>query len=342
MNRPWKIGIAVLCAWASAAIGQDLYKTTPGPYAVQSKDLDWRDEARGRNVAVRVYEPKSAHVAPEKAAKGRGVEKFPVVVFSHGLGASRNSYGYFCEHLASEGYLVIAPTHEGSDTAALREGVREHREHPEMPGFLQESTSDPENLKGRALDVTFVLDHVGKDATYGQVADLSRVGVAGHSFGAHTAMEMAGMTVDLPGEPDVSFRDPRVKAVLPMSPQGAGVMGVDRGAWGHVAVPVLFLTGTKDYGRGNAAATWRREAFDSIQGVEEYLVVLNDATHGTFAQGPGLRLRPEHAHHVEMIESLSTAFFDAYVKGEAKAKQWLQTFASKKHDDCTAEMKAGR
>ena len=40
--------------------------------------------------------------------------------------------------------------------------------------------------------------------------------------------------------------------VLPMSPEGHGIMGIHPGAWAHFAAPVLFLTGTRDYGQGPA------------------------------------------------------------------------------------------
>lgn len=353
------VRVIALVGWVAAALlvsgarAQDLYEATPGPYPVQKQDLDWRDEARQRDVPVRLYVPQTRSGAgpysrdvcvPGKDGKpGEPVPPgpFAVIVFSHGMGASRQTYGYICEHLASHGYLVVAPTHIGSDTSAIREELAQHRRDGargkrDLP-LVVENTADPENLKNRPLDVAFVLDRIGKDKELCKLADLSRVGVAGHSFGAHTAMEVAGMTVELPARPRASFRDARVKAAVAMSPQGAGAMGVVRESWKGVAVPVLFLTGTKDYGQGERAADWRREAFDAIKGVDEYLLVLKDATHFTFAQGPGMGLRAEHAREAAMIKAATTAFFDAYVKGDARAKAWLAAFAGARHEDCTAE-----
>ena len=45
------------------------------------------------------------------------------------------------------------------------------------------------------------------------------------------------------------------------------------------------------------------------------------------------------AHHVRMIDSLSTAFFDAYLRDDPKAREWLATFMRAEHGDCTAEFK---
>jgi predicted dienelactone hydrolase len=272
-----------------------------------------------------------------------------VIVFSHGLGGSRTGYQYICDHLATHGYLVIVPTHKGSDTQSVGQEVREHvrdRLKGETPakGVLQENTSDPENLKNRPADVAFVLDRLAKDEKYGKLADLRRVGVAGHSFGAYTAMVEGGMEVNLPNEPHKAMRDPRVKAVVPMSPEGQGFMGIDGHAWDHFTTPALFLTGTKDYGQGEMEAAWRREAFDTLRRVDRpvdaYLVVIKDAGHMTFAQGPGVAMRTESARDAALIRATTTAFFDAYVKGDSKAMAWLKTFAAASHEDCTAEFKA--
>src|SRR5262245_50577734 len=113
------VGLAV-----QTAAAQEWYKSEPGRYAVVQEDLDWHDAARCRDVPVRVY---AAQGGGGPAAQSHGEQpappaavapaiKFPVIVFSHGLGGSRANYGYVCEHLASQGYLVIVPTHHGSDT----------------------------------------------------------------------------------------------------------------------------------------------------------------------------------------------------------------------------------
>lgn len=46
-------------------------------------------------------------------------EKFPVVVFSHGLGGMRSTYSYLCSGLAANGYIVFAIEHrDGSSCCA--------------------------------------------------------------------------------------------------------------------------------------------------------------------------------------------------------------------------------
>ena len=52
-------------------------------------------------------------------------ERFPVVVFSHGMASSRTSYTQYCGELASRGYVVAAVEHRdgsGPGTAIMRRG----------------------------------------------------------------------------------------------------------------------------------------------------------------------------------------------------------------------------
>jgi predicted dienelactone hydrolase len=397
--RPVLAAVLVLVSYAPLrAQDAELYKSQPGPWGLKQVDETWHDAARSRDVPVRIYLPQARASESEKKGDGDAKgpepkttpeEKHPVIVFSHGLGASRTAYAYFGRHMASWGYIVVAPTHAGSDTAALEDWIKTHggigpdRSKPGVQdGWLKSSIQDPANLTNRPLDISFVIDQLSKDAELKDVADTTRIGMAGHSFGADTSMQIGGMTTELPDSKGKSFREPRVKAVLPMSPEGPGAMGIMPGAWDSFAAPVLFLTGTRDYGAGARSADWRRAGFEHVKGVDDYLVTLNGAGHMTFGGagagggGPMSREQPldvvpedpkpvdpanrrepirervrermserraesDGAHHVKMIDSLSVAFFDAYLRDDAKAREWLRAFMATKHDDCTAEMKAG-
>lgn len=345
-------------AWA-----QNLYKAGGAPLHVDVTDAIWRDGARGRDVPVRIYRP-------------GGEGKFPLIVFSHGLGGSGEMYQYFGNHMAGMGYVVIAPTHHGSDTEALRAWSKEHgygKKNDEGEGWLQAGISDPDNLRNRPKDISFVIDQAMKDPKLAEVIDADRIGVSGHSFGAYTSLAVGGLTIDLPDAKAASFRDARVKAVLPMSPQGSGTMGITKDSWSGLAVPVLFLTGTNDYGNGGRVASWRREGFENVKGVDDYLFTIDGATHMTFAGGTSgsasgsqaktirgkikekLRDRvrtksaeksggidPNVDEHVEMAEAYAGAFFDAYLKQDVAALGWLKQYAGAKQDDCVAEFKPGK
>src|SRR5262245_28292172 len=84
-------------------------------YTVATVSYDWTDTARHRKVPVKIYYPKTGH------------GPFPVIIFSHGLGGSRENYEYLGHHWASHGYVSVHVQHLGSDDAVWRGS-----EHPRM------------------------------------------------------------------------------------------------------------------------------------------------------------------------------------------------------------------
>lgn len=326
--------LATARAQSPAAESRPL-EEAPGPWKTVFLDEDWKDASRDRTVPVRIWRPEQP--AP---AESRHAAPFPVIILSPGLGGSRSTYGYLAHHLASHGYVVVTLTHPGSDTRdfggrivrRVRDGLLGESAPVSRPmDLLLDSVNDAANLRNRPRDVSFALDRIAAHPVLATQADLKRVGVAGHSFGAHTAMCVGGMAVDVPDAEACSFRDPRVKAVLPMSPEGPGAMGIRKGAWDSFAVPVLFLTGTRDYGANAASAAWRRSGFEGVRGVDDYLVTIAGAGHMAFAM-PGRETR-------ELVDSLAVLFFDAYVKEDAAARARLQGFFAGKRPDCAAEFK---
>ncbi len=322
-----------------------LYRAGDGSRVEQS-DLTFSDPSRSRQVPVRVYRP-----------AGGGGPARPLIVFSPGLGASREDYGYLGAHLAARGYLVAVVTHAGSDSAALRAGLKRDR-----TGWVAAALDDPVNLRDRPQDISFVIDSL-TDADSPFRVDPARIGVAGHSFGASTAMALGGMKVEL-GDDEASLTDPRVQAVVAMSPQGTGTMGIAPGAWDGFETPVMLLTGTRDFAPGGRPIRWRRTAFDQISSADRYLVTLIGATHLTFggrgaitaeegAEGDGgsdyledLRQAlpvgaRSRSHHLKVIDALVCAFFDHYLGDRDDAGRWLRGYAGERHFDARAEFQPG-
>ncbi len=341
------VGVIATLPLAATALAQEPYKPAPGPFQVEQLDETWADAARPdkdgkpRQVPVRIYIPTKVTL---EITPGQG--KYPVIVFSHGLGGTRQGYAYLGRHLASHGYLVIHPQHAGSDLDSLRQpGER-------LIGIVERDTSDPANLENRPRDVTFVLDQVAKHERLSAIADLDHAGVAGHSFGAYTALACAGMTVDLPAKPAQSWADPRIKAAAAMSGQGSGVMGITEHSWDKITVPVLIMTGTNDRAQGGRPPAWRHEPFDHLNNPDTFFLNIKDATHMTFSgragpagpnDAPGKDDAPAGpaARHLDWIRQTTTAFFDAYLRNDAAAKQWLATGAIRKvsDGDCAFEAK---
>ena len=102
--------IALLCAAPRVAAAQDYAK--PGPHTVAEFTAEWTDTRRDREIPVRIYHPKDAE------------GKLAIVIFSHGLGGSRDGYRYLGTHWAGHGYVSVHLQHKGSDTAVWK-GVKD-------------------------------------------------------------------------------------------------------------------------------------------------------------------------------------------------------------------------
>lgn len=219
-------------------------------------DIVLRDAQRNRDLTLTVEYPT------------RG-GPHPLIVWSHAYGGSNRSYVGLSSYWASHGYVVVRPTHQ--DPAASGDNVWE--------------TNGAEAWRNRVRDITFVLDSLEQLAQrypelQGKI-DATRIGVGGHSYGAHTAMLIGG-TRTFPG--NVTHADPRVKAIVVMSPQGPGEMrGLTRESWTELRVPTLFITGTLDTGATETETPeWRREAFNLAPAGDKWFVMIDGARHASF------------------------------------------------------------
>jgi predicted dienelactone hydrolase len=165
-------------------------------YATPNVDLSLHDSTRNRDVPLKVYYPRHASGA------------CPVIVFSHGYGGTGDGYSYLGNGWADAGYIVVLPTHEGSDRDAL---------HTDRISGAQDVQKAFNSQQQRAADVSFIISSF--DLIEQQVPvlrgriDRKRIGVGGHSMGAGTALLVAGATAGLPSAKPQSFRDERVQVV---------------------------------------------------------------------------------------------------------------------------------
>ena len=207
--------------------------------------------------------------------------KYPVWAHSHGSQAYGGSSSDLMRHVASHGWVAVAPDHTHN---LFNEDVT-----PRPLSFYAE----------RPTDVIVAIDQLDAlpDASWlAGAADTSKVVISGHSFGSFDAWALAGGTYDTAriqqkcdnGEfPDCTpdrvalfangFREPRAVAMVPM----AGQMGADwRGETGLLSVnlPMLLLSGSND-DVGNAAT------FAQMTGKPVTWVELAGGCHETFALG---------------------------------------------------------
>jgi len=257
---------------------------------------------------------------PVRLSWPSGDGPFPVIVFSHGLGGSGSGYRPLVDHWVAHGFVVAQPTHADS-VSLLDAGQRaKHRS-------LEDFARDPAVLASwsqRPVEVARVLDalpRLAEEAGLGGRLDMDHVGVGGHSFGAHTTMMVGGLAVGMGGR-RVTAADPRVDALVILSPQGPG-RGLDAASYAPVTGPSLVVTGPDDrspiHGKDG---TWRRQAYDAFGPGDHTLLWLEGTPHNlggiSGVARPGAAAADPEV--LELVKSSTLAFWQLWLGGDDGAR----------------------
>lgn len=270
----------------------------PGPWAVgyAGDTLTWADPVGGaaRTLRLAWWFPAAApgdthptyaglwpsEVAWSDAAPAAG--PFPLAVFSHGHQGYAENSSFLMEHLASHGWVVVAPDHlgntvfDGADrTAAI---------------YAQ-----------RPLDIRATLDHaLALPDGHPLLGRVTGPAVAfGHSFGGYTVLALAGATYDVDalsaacadgaGGPECTdlddavldalragFAEPRLAAVVAMAPGDADLFGA--AGLAAATVPVFHQTASEDQPEGSVADL----IWEGLGGAPHLRLVLEGGGHQSF------------------------------------------------------------
>jgi len=278
-------------------------------------DFDIVDTNRNRTIPIRVHLPGESHAPADR------VRPCPVVLFSHGLGGSRDGSQYLATHWSQRGYVAVWLQHPGSDTAVWK------NESPGRRLAAMRDAASVQNLQLRVEDVPAVLDQLeawNREAGHPLAGrlDLDQVGMSGHSFGAQTTQAVSGQSFPLVGRQGT---DPRIKAAVIISPGSPRGWRDPAAAFAAVKIPWLLMTGTKDTSRiGGQTVESRLAVFEALPSGGHYELVLHDAEHSAFTDRalPGDSEPRNPAHH-QAILAISTAFWDATLRDNTEARAWL-------------------
>ncbi len=293
------------------------YMLDPGPHSVSEvRDVAVHDAKRNKDLHARIFYPNEPGT-------------YPVIVFSHGADGSQNCCDALTRHWASYGYVTLQPI-DGTSALSRRNPNEEDVRFVEAVGARG---NDSAKWESWPKDISSLLDALptlpNRIPGLADKIDMSEIGVGGHSAGAFAADALAGALVNLPGHPGASFADGRVKAVLLLSPPGPGEFGLTDHSWDHVAIPLLSMTGSLDRGAGNQGPDWKEIPYERSQPGDKYLVYVRGASQTSFISAKSIL--PGRAAQGELIlgytNSACLAFWDAYLKGDLKAKLYLQSNA---------------
>lgn len=290
--------------------GESAYKPNAGSHEVVVRSLQLPFPALDKDLPLRVAFP---------AEPGA----YPVIVFSHGNGSSKDLYSVYADHWVSHGYVVIQPTHMDSKSLG---GSMRNMNYEKMAAI-----SD-----SRRRDMRYIVDSLERlDKQVVGLAgkmDMQRLVVAGHSMGAATAMRLAGLVlVDPPNETAIDYRDDRFSALLLVSDPGNNRL-IPENPWRGVPVPTFIATGSNDFGGMPGRS---RQSFAAAAKFPNGAVMSDTPNHYLFVDGMdhylgGLICKDDvpgpHDHDaLRIVSGVSTAFLDAYMKADESALQFLQS-----------------
>lgn len=282
-----------------------------GMHAFDTRLTNWTDPRRDRVLPIKLYLPE-------------GDGPFPVVIFSHGLGGSREAAPYLGEHWAAHGFIGVFVQHPGTDRSLLQ-GVQSREDAVER---LNDRTRDIESARARFEDIPFVIDEIERQSAAGLLAaDPSRIGMSGHSYGAATTIAVLGRRFGPRGD----FTELRIDAGIALSPTAPPRRVPERmhaRLYDRMDTPMLHLTGTEDIAavQPDVDPAARTIPFQMIPEGEQYLVVFDGGDHSVFGGRRGMRdgsVPDGHPEIQAMTAEITTAFWQAYLNGDEAARDWL-------------------
>src|SRR5215475_10725831 len=242
--------------------------------------------------------------------------RYPLVVFSHGNGGTRHQNTFWCDYVASHGYIVVSADHTGNSRMTILNGK-----------LIPYQVSERQNsAKDRPKDVSFLLDEMirwdqGADKRFAGRIDTAHVAITGMSFGSYTAHW-------------ASDADSRFKVVIAMS--GAPDKHI------NLAVPTLRMLGAEDRTLGEPGNAAIRSNHASHTG-PAFLLELKNGGHYSFTDmfkinsnfgdgvGKGKRRTTNEPFDFtsmeltyKIIDSYSIAFLGYFLKGEKEYGQFLE------------------
>lgn len=293
-----------------------------------------------------------------------GGAPYPLIIFSSGYFGCAIQSVFFTEHLAAAGYVVAGPDHidaffcssafGANKVGYIFGGITGTGSEAAKQNFQRSNDLLKSNdWTFRTDDVSAAIDYMlaenSKAGLLEGMVDGDRIGVTGHSLGGWTSFAIGGLEVvctgadvegvqggslalevdlcsaDVYKDKTTSLRDPRVKAILGLSPS-VWAYPNNRGE-PALEIPSMIITGAKrDIGLEDI-----RDTYDHLP-PPRYEIIVKGVDHMTIADmlhhNPAAPLLTptvifNYSEKLELYMNYSAAFFNAFLRGDKKALEYI-------------------
>lgn len=262
--------------------------------------------------------------------------KFPVIIFSPGLGSNPANYTAMIENLVSNGYVVATINHPyDTENFKFADGdfinfAKDKWDKPVSKDWTNEQRKQffDERRFGWAKDISFVVNQLQKlDKPFKDIFDWQKLGHFGHSFGGQASSI-------------VCANDLRFKACANLDGMAQGNVVLPNEKGEMMKQPFLFFSKSEEVTdaelkmmnlsreeyrlRENKRITerWKPSFKNAMANIESgsYLIIYPGIKHGTFGDGvlfnKNDKLFLERDSIVRNINDYTLAFFDKFLRNK--------------------------
>ncbi len=277
--------LSVLTVGASSSAAKDTAKR-PVLFAVGTTTLHFDNE--GRTLDATVYYPAKGRATTldiDNARRATQWGPYPLILFSHDLGVTAQSYEPLLHSWAQHGYVVAVPSYGAPTT----------------------DTTDSNgqvviDLGERVTDASFIIDRMSDrvQGGFATIVDRDHVAAAGHALGAVVTYVLAFSAVG---------RDDRVNAAVTLS---GGIAGDASNYFTGVDTPLLAIHGDADATDPIDGTT----AIYELANPPKFFVTLLGGDHDTEFEKSG-------SAAFRVVDETTLDFFSAYLNGRRSGLQQL-------------------
>jgi predicted dienelactone hydrolase len=245
---------------------------------------------------------------------------WPLLIYSHGLGGGLSSGARWKSYWQKAGFICVSLIHENTSDAIFK--LIDPKKIKDAISFTLVKNQVPARCKELSSTLDYLLNPKVLLSNY---IDVKNIAVAGHSYGALTAMSLAGR------ESALNLRDQRIGAAIALSP-GVGSLASAK-TMTKVSIPFMCVTGSLDSYveigpehhriRAGVPLENRVAVFQNLPRGNKSMLFIQGADHMQFSGDPeesrffsraGPRVERYHAAVTDQIQTATSSFLLNWVK----------------------------